>query len=334
MGWAFRRRHGIPVDHPLVGAFGFQTPMKRTEMMIEALADPALAEVQLMIAGEVAPIYGLANFAKARGVAERVHFLGYLPFDEFEAAIAAADLCLNLRYPTAGETSASLLRILAVGRVAIVSDYAQSADLPDDLVVKVPVGEDEVPALIAQVGALLADPGRLEAIGRAARTFVATTHAPRDAARAILDACAALADRERPVARPVFCPPASSLVRSENPSTYTVVGADTPWPAGQRRRLKIRAHNLGAARWLAGEREDGGLALEVQLRVDGVDLRADEPWLPLPIDLEPGQSFDLELSVRRPPGDDVELCVVPHVFGAVEFKNEAHWRSLITRKAI
>ncbi len=78
-GAAFRRRHGLPLEAPLIGAFGFQTPMKRTEVLIDALQDPALAGVHLMVAGEVSPIYGLANYARLVGVEERVHFLGYLP---------------------------------------------------------------------------------------------------------------------------------------------------------------------------------------------------------------------------------------------------------------
>ena len=68
--------------------------------------------------------------AEELGVADRVHITGFLDFDEFAAAIAACDLCLNLRYPTAGETSAALLRTLALGRPTVVSDYAQFAELP------------------------------------------------------------------------------------------------------------------------------------------------------------------------------------------------------------
>ena len=63
---------------------------------------------------------------------------------ELDAAISATDLCLNLRYPTAGETSASLLRILAVGRPVVVSDYADFGDLPADLAVHIPPGEGEM----------------------------------------------------------------------------------------------------------------------------------------------------------------------------------------------
>ena len=74
--------------------------------------------------------------------------MGFLDYRDFEAAIGACDLCTNLRYPTAGETSASLLRVLALGRPVVVSDYAQMAELPDEVVVKAPLGEDEVEALV------------------------------------------------------------------------------------------------------------------------------------------------------------------------------------------
>ena len=46
------------------------------------------------------------------------------------AHIEAADVVVHLRYPTARETSAALLRVLAQGRPTIVSDLEQQADLP------------------------------------------------------------------------------------------------------------------------------------------------------------------------------------------------------------
>ena len=138
-GRAFRERRGIPADAPLLGCFGFQTPIKRTRVAIRALAAPALARAHLVVVGEVSQALDLAGEARSLGVAERLHVTGFVGFDEMEAGIAASDLCLNLRYPSAGETSASLLRILAVGRPAVVSEYAQFAELPADVVVRVPV---------------------------------------------------------------------------------------------------------------------------------------------------------------------------------------------------
>ncbi|RMH22172.1 MAG: glycosyltransferase, partial [Acidobacteria bacterium] len=188
-GRAFRRRLAVPETAPLLGTFGFQTPMKRTRSVLAALASPELAGAYLLVGGEVAPVLDLKGEARRLGVASRVRFLGFLPYADFEAAIAASDLCLNLRYPTAGETSASLLRILALGKPAVVSDYAQSAELEAGGVVKVPVGEDETPALVAILGRLLADRRRLVELGRAARAYVAAHHRPADAAAAVVAAC-------------------------------------------------------------------------------------------------------------------------------------------------
>ncbi|MEM7355167.1 MAG: glycosyltransferase family 4 protein, partial [Acidobacteriota bacterium] len=253
-GREFRRRHGLPLDRPLLGSFGFQTPMKRTDVVISTLAAPELEGVHLMVGGEVAPILELEQRAAEAGVSDRVHILGFLPFDEFEAAIAAADVCLNLRYPTAGETSASLLRILAIGRPAVVSDYAQSAELPDDGVIKIPVGEGESAVLAQKLAELLADPENLARLGRAARRHVAENHRPQSAARAVVEACRALRDQaSREAAQPdlgVAEPaPPSSMAWKTLPGELEVSGAEAPWPEGERRRLRIRLANRSAARW-------------------------------------------------------------------------------------
>ncbi|HEX5761169.1 MAG TPA: glycosyltransferase, partial [Thermoanaerobaculia bacterium] len=142
-GRAVRRRFGLPEDAPVVGSIGFQTPIKRTAAALPALAAPGLEALHLLVVGEVAPQVDLLEAARRAGVADRVHVTGFVDAETFQAAIAAADLCLNLRYPTAGETSASLLRVLAAGRPAVVSDYAQFADLPATVAVRVPLGDGE-----------------------------------------------------------------------------------------------------------------------------------------------------------------------------------------------
>ncbi len=317
-GQEFRRRHGIPLDRPLLGSFGFQTPMKRTDVVISTLAAPELAGVHLMVGGEVAPILELEKRAAEAGVAERVHFLGFLPFDEFEAAIAAADICLNLRYPTAGETSASLLRILAIGRPAVVSDYAQSAELPDEGVVKVPVGEGESAVLAGRLAELLADPDRLHQLGVAARRHVAERHRPEAAARAVIEACQGWRDLAFPELGVAEPGPPTSMAWKTLPGELEVSGAESPWPEGERRRLRIRLANRSAARWLAGERLNGGVAIEVQVLVGGQNLRADHRWIGLPVDLDPGEEFVFDFALRRPLGP-VRLRVLPHVLGFTSF---------------
>jgi glycosyltransferase involved in cell wall biosynthesis len=318
-GRALRARFGLPPDRPVLGSFGFQTPIKRTVSAVRALAAPGLADVHLLIVGEAVPVMDLEGEARRAGVADRVHITGFVPFEELAAAIAAADLCLNLRYPTAGETSASLLRVLAAGRPAIVSDYAQFADLPGEIALRVPLGDDEPAALAALLRELLADPGRLRAMGRAAREHVRLQNDPARAARAVVDACEELAGLEPPGSEPggrPHLPPPSSLAWGRLPGEVEVEGADLPWAEGERRRLGIHVRNRGFARWLAGEKGPGGVAVVVKLFVDGEDLLAGRPWLALPRDLAPGEEVRLETEVRRPLGP-AHLWIEPHLFGGL-----------------
>lgn len=318
-GRQLRRRLGLPEDGAVLGSFGFQTPIKRTGAVIRALAAPGLERVHLLIVGESSLVLDLQGEARQAGVAGRVHVLGFLPYEDFEASIAAVDLCLNLRYPTAGETSASLLRVLALGCPAVVSDYAQFADLPHEVALRIPLGDGEAEALPALLRTLLADPARLRAMGQAAREHVRLRHDPAAAAEAVVTACREWAELPPPGDAPVATQSPSSLAWGRLPGDLEVQGADLPWPVGERRRLRVRLRNTGFARWLAGERGPGGVALVVKLFVDeGLtdDLLAGRPWLPLPRDLAPGEEAWFETDVRRPPGT-AHLWIEPHLFGGL-----------------
>jgi hypothetical protein len=101
----------------------------------------------------------------------------------------AADLVVNLRYPTARETSAALLRLLAQGRPTVISDLEHLADIPADAVVRADVTDEEgaVTRAILRLGASPRDRLRLSA---AARRFAVREHSParmRDAYLAAID---------------------------------------------------------------------------------------------------------------------------------------------------
>jgi glycosyltransferase involved in cell wall biosynthesis len=323
-GRSLRERFGLPAGAPVLGSFGFQTPIKRTAAVIRALAAPGLEEVHLLVAGEVSPMADLAGEAQRAGVAARVHLTDFLPYDDFEAAIAAVDLCVNLRYPTAGETSASLLRVMALGCPAIVSDYAQFADLPEAVALKVPLGDEEAEVLAARLRELLAHRERLREMGAAAREHVRTRHDPDVAAQAVTEALAEWRELPPPgvddePGAQAAVPPPSSLAWGRLDGEMEVEGAELPWPEGARRTLRIRLRNRGFARWLAGEKGPGGIAVVVKLFVDGDDLLAHRRWLALPHDLAPGEEAVFETEVRRPPGPpgSAHLWIEPHLFGGL-----------------
>jgi glycosyltransferase involved in cell wall biosynthesis len=321
-GAGFRARHRIPADALVLGSLGFQTPIKRTDVVLRALAAPGLERVHLVVGGAASPAIDLEAIAGELGVAERVRITGFLEADQYEAAIAACDLCVNLRYPTAGETSAALLRVAAHGRPVLVSDFGQFAELPGEIAIRVPLDDGaadgaEVAGLARVVRQALADRDRLAAAGARARAWVARHHRPEQVARTLGELLARWRVAADPVERRPTSPPRpTSLTWGRFEGALRVLGAER-WSPGERREIEVRLRNVSYARWLCADAGPGGVALEVSF-VEGAARRAAGPWIPLQTDLEPLAERGFRLTLRRPLGA-CRLRVEPHVIGAGGF---------------
>jgi glycosyltransferase involved in cell wall biosynthesis len=128
-----RARHGIPQDAVLFAVFGGLTPEKRIPQALAALAAtvPHTPHARLMLAGAPAAHYDVAADVRRRGLSDHVVITGYLDTDEeLTEHIAACDVSLNLRWPTARETSGPWLRALAAGRATVITDLAHLDDVP------------------------------------------------------------------------------------------------------------------------------------------------------------------------------------------------------------
>ena len=128
-----RVRYRIPADAILFGVFGGLTPEKRIPQVLRALRAlvPYAPAARLLLAGAPAPHYDVAADIAALGLDERVTLTGYLDTDaELTGHLAACDVSLNLRWPTAGETSGPWLRALAAGTATIITDLVHLADVP------------------------------------------------------------------------------------------------------------------------------------------------------------------------------------------------------------
>ena len=125
-------RHDLPADAVILAAFGDVTPEKRVPQIFRAL--PAVVQVapaaHLLIVGPEAAHYDVRADARARGVGDRLMLTGYVDECELVHYLAAADVCLCLRWPTARETSASWLRCLAAGKPTVITDLAHTGDVP------------------------------------------------------------------------------------------------------------------------------------------------------------------------------------------------------------
>jgi len=82
---------------------------------------------------------------------------------------------VHLRYPTARETSAALLRVMAQGRPVIISAIANQSEIPEGAVRRIdPV--DEEGELARSLDALLRNPAAARSMGERARLFVEDAH--------------------------------------------------------------------------------------------------------------------------------------------------------------
>jgi len=172
-----KRRLGLEPEAPLVAAFGFVTPHKRLEPALAAFARlrPELPDARFAICGEVSPGYDL-RASLARHGSTSVAVTGRLEREEFDRWMTATDVAINFRHPTGGETSASLLHLLARGVPTLVTDAGAFAELPDGVVAKVAIDELETEVTFEILRRLLLDPELRRQISSAARDHVAETH--------------------------------------------------------------------------------------------------------------------------------------------------------------
>jgi glycosyltransferase involved in cell wall biosynthesis len=128
-----RARYGIASGAMLFGVFGGLTPEKRIPQILDAFAATraSIPAAHLLLAGAPASQYDVEADVQARGLAPHVTITGYLDGDDrLTDAIAACDVSLNMRWPTAREISGPWLRALAAGKPAVALDLAHLWDVP------------------------------------------------------------------------------------------------------------------------------------------------------------------------------------------------------------
>jgi len=160
---------------PLIGCFGFLNMNKRIPQLLEAFASLRRTRpgAKLLLVGAAGERFDVGRRLERLGLTEGVERLDYVPEARMWSLMAACDVLVNLRYPTMGETSGSVIRALSLGRPLVVSDVGWFSELPDDVVLKVPVDEYEVATLEAAL-TLAADRGA--ALGENARSYVEREH--------------------------------------------------------------------------------------------------------------------------------------------------------------
>jgi len=103
--------------------------------------------------------------------------IGHTGDAEFSLLSDGIDACINLRQPSAGETSGIAMRLMALGKPVILTDSEENSRLPEDGCLRVPRGEAEADALAESMSLLAQFPEAAREIGRRGQAHVREHHA-------------------------------------------------------------------------------------------------------------------------------------------------------------
>ncbi|PYT19574.1 MAG: hypothetical protein DMG58_36035, partial [Acidobacteria bacterium] len=172
--FAYRDRLGVEEDTSLIGIFGHLKPYKRIAESLRAFRRLLRVEprAKMILVGEKHPDFQVDSLIRSLDLWGAVRVLGFTPIEDFTGYIAASDIVLNLRYPTVGETSGSLLRALGLGRAVVVSEVGAFVELPDDICLKVPVGAGEEDLIFEYMNLLVSRRDVARSLGAHAHAYV------------------------------------------------------------------------------------------------------------------------------------------------------------------
>ncbi|WP_082473455.1 glycosyltransferase [Xanthomonas sp. Leaf148] len=186
---AVRDNFDLPSDAFLVCSFGFTAPTKLNIELVDAWLASPLANndrCYLVFVGGADPNeYGLALDKKIRSTSagERIRITGFVTQDDFRGYLQAADVAVQLRTMSRGETSAAVLDALSYGLATIVNANGSMDDLPDDVVIKLPNDFDNS-ALRDALALLYQDEVLRAQLSAAAKALMTEHHQPRRCADA------------------------------------------------------------------------------------------------------------------------------------------------------
>ena len=163
-GRLVRRLLHLPEDAFIFGVFGNLHRVKRVPVILRAFErlHARYPQTALLLMGPIDPAVADAlspwqrdpRRAQAQGVYMQIMYANY---DLMLMAMQAVDAGINLRFPTAGETSGTLSMLMGQGKPTIVSAIGSFLEYPDACCPKVSVSEQEEDELLQHMTKLFKD---------------------------------------------------------------------------------------------------------------------------------------------------------------------------------
>lgn len=170
-----RARLQVPQGVHLTASFGFVAATKchheLVDAWLQARADDPLAWLVLVGRNDLG-LYGthLLDKIAASPARDRIRITGFVSADDYAAWLAAADLAVQLRTASRGETSAAVYDCLTSGLALICNADGSLAELPETVAWKLPA-RFEVAELASAMARLSTSPGIAGSFSAQARRY-------------------------------------------------------------------------------------------------------------------------------------------------------------------
>ena len=174
---------GLPPTAFITCSFGMIGRTKQNIRLLHAWLSSSLANDEncyLIFCGEnETRDYGaeMSRIIAESGKVNRIRITGFASATQYQAYLACADVAVQLRTLSRGETSASILDCLGNGIATIINANGAAAEIPDELLLKLP-NDFEQDALSAALTLLWQNPERRADLAQRAAEHVRTLHHP------------------------------------------------------------------------------------------------------------------------------------------------------------
>jgi len=197
---AARAALGLGADEFLICSFGMLGSTKLNAELLEAFSalqpHPGRRYRLAYVGGEDRTEYGAAHEARilASGRGDAIIITGFVSAEQYRTYLQAADIAVQLRGMTRGETSASVLDCLLYGIATIVNANGSNAVLPPQLVYMLPDRFDQQ-QLNDALACLCLDDAERARLAASGKDHVREHHAPEVVGRQYAEAIEAFALR-------------------------------------------------------------------------------------------------------------------------------------------
>ncbi len=193
---AARERLGIAQEAFIICSYGHLVPTKGAQAVLDAFvaADLPANAARLIFVGGCPQ--GLAQ-PKLDAAAGRASITGYVDQACYQDYLAAADMAVQLRTSSRGETSGTVLDALAYGLPTVINAHGSLAEVPDDIIEKLP-GHFDIMELARAIRRLYDDDAYRHNLGQKAGQYIEKEYNPSKVAALYHQKIENLVKRARP----------------------------------------------------------------------------------------------------------------------------------------